>query len=166
MAEKILNTRIALKIDTLENWKNSTLGLKKGELAIATVAASEGTGLTEPVCMIKIGEDGVKTFGQLDWNVYAKAADVLAACKSEEKLSEFIYNEVNSIDLLVENESFIELSEKIDTLNGSDQETGSVAKAIKDAIAALDLDNTYAAKEHTHVASEVTDLDETIKAYD
>ena len=30
MAEKILNTRILLKIDTLENWNASTLPLKKG----------------------------------------------------------------------------------------------------------------------------------------
>ena len=58
MAEKILNTRVLLKTDTLENWNNSTLPLKKGELALATVASSAGTGLTEPVVMIKVGEDG------------------------------------------------------------------------------------------------------------
>ena len=83
MAEKILNTRILNKIDTLENWNSSTLPLKKGELALATVAASAGTGLTEPVVMVKIGEDGIKTFKDLPWNFYAKAADVLAACKTE-----------------------------------------------------------------------------------
>ena len=90
MAEKILNTRILLKIDTLENWNSSTLGLKKGELAIATVAATAGNGLTEPVCMIKIGEDGVKTFKDLPWNFYAKASDVIAAAKSEDTLRTFV----------------------------------------------------------------------------
>ena len=55
MAEKILNTRIQLKIDTLENWKNSTLKIKNGEVCFATVAAEAGTGLEEPVVMMKIG---------------------------------------------------------------------------------------------------------------
>lgn len=90
MAEKILNTRILLKIDTLENWNKSTLPLKKGEIAIATVAATAGNGLAEPVTMIKIGEDGVKTFKDLTWNFYAKASDVIAAAKSEDTLRTFI----------------------------------------------------------------------------
>ena len=89
MADKILNTRILLKTDTLENWNSSTLPLKKGEIAIATVAATAGTGLTEPVVMIKIGEDGVKTFKDLPWNFYAKASDVVAAAKSESALTTF-----------------------------------------------------------------------------
>ena len=88
--EKIFNTRLMLKTATLEEWEKSTLGLKKGELAIATVAATAGNGLQEPVCMIKIGEDGVKTFKDLPWNFYAKAADVIAAAKSEDTLTEFI----------------------------------------------------------------------------
>lgn len=88
--EKILNTRILLKTDTLEAWNSSTLPLKKGEIAIATVAATAGSGLTEPVCMIKIGEDGVKTFKDLPWNFYAKASDVVAAAKSEDTLKAFV----------------------------------------------------------------------------
>lgn len=90
--EKIISTRILNKVDTLENWNKSTLPLKKGEIAIATVAATAGTGLTEPVCMIKIGEDGVKTFKELPWNVYAKASDVIAAAKSESALTTFVNN--------------------------------------------------------------------------
>ena len=39
MAEKILNTRILLKYDTLENWNKSTGILRAGEVAIATVPA-------------------------------------------------------------------------------------------------------------------------------
>lgn len=85
MAEKIIKTRISHKIDTLENWLKSTIGLKKGELAIATTAASAGNGLTEPVAMIKIGEDGIKTFKDLPWNFYAKASDVYSWAKAEEK---------------------------------------------------------------------------------
>lgn len=144
--EKILNTRIALKIDSLENWNKSTLGLKKGELAIATVAATAGTGLTEPVCMLKIGEDGVKTFGQLEWNFYAKASDVLSACKSEAGLTTFINNVIAGADMAT-NEKFTELAGRVDALEGDENADGSVAKAIKDAIDALDLANTYVAQE-------------------
>lgn len=153
MAEKILQTRIALKIDTLENWEKSTLGLKKGELAIATVAATAGTGLTEPVCMLKIGEDGVKTFSQLDWNVYAKASDVVAAAKSTESLTAFVNNVIANAGI-ASSDAMEALSKRvtdaetaITTLNGNDETAGSVAKAIKDAIAALNLETTYVAQE-------------------
>lgn len=149
MAEKILNTRIALKIDTLENWNSSTIGLKKGELAIATVAATAGTGLAEPVVMIKVGEDGIKTFTELPWSLHAKASDVLAVCKNEDTLKEFINGVIadagiasdDAIEALAarvtDNEDAIEL------LNGNAETAGSVAKSIKDAIDALKLDATY-----------------------
>lgn len=73
MAEKILNTRIQLKYDTFENWKNSTFALKKGELAIVEVPTNTPEKTLQPV-MFKVG-DGTKTFSQLDW-ASAKAADV------------------------------------------------------------------------------------------
>lgn len=78
MAEKTLNTRIQLKYDTLANWNNSSLILKKGEVAFATVPTVEGSTL-EPV-MFKVG-DGSKTFAQLDW-ASAKAADVYGWAKA------------------------------------------------------------------------------------
>ena len=117
MAEKILNTRILLKTDTLENWEKSTLGLKKGELAIATVAATEENGLAEPVTMIKIGEDGVKTFKDLPWALYANAADVLAACKSEAGLKSFV-NSVIAEAGIATDEAMQELAGKVTTAEG------------------------------------------------
>lgn len=108
MAEKTIKTRISHKIDTLENWSKSTIGLKKGELAIATTAAKAGNGLTEPVAMIKIGEDGVKTFKDLPWNFYAKASDVYSWAKAEEKptytandisgLADYIGDQIQDMD--------------------------------------------------------------------
>lgn len=176
MAEKILNTRIALKIDTLENWGNSTLPLKKGELALATVAASAGTGLTEPVVMIKVGEDGAKTFKDLEWNVYAKASDVLAACKTEVSLKAFV-NRVIADAGIATSEAMEALAGRVTTVEGeidalqtdlNTAETGlkakmsaaeaaieaiegrfgadTVALEISAAITALNLDNTYDAK--------------------
>lgn len=46
----------------------------------------------------------------------------------------------------------------IATLNGDASTAGSVAKTVADAIAALNLANTYAAKVHTHTKSEITDF--------
>lgn len=161
--EKILNTRILNKIDTLENWSASTLPIKKGEICIATVAASAGTGLTEPVVMIKIGEDGVKTFKDLPWNFYAKASDVLAACKSEEGLTTFI-NEVIAGAGIATDEALTALSGRVDTAEGKittlEGLVGDtkVSVAIQNAINALKLSETYAAKEHTHTKADITDF--------
>ncbi len=99
MAEKIFNTRILNKIDTLENWSSSTLKIKQGEICLATVAASAGTGLEEPVVMMKVGTAEEKTFAELPWSFYAKASDVLAACKSEEGLTAFINTVITNASL-------------------------------------------------------------------
>lgn len=176
MADKILNTRILLKTDTLENWQKSTLGLKKGEVAFATVAASEGTGLTEPVIMAKIATEEGKTFSELPWSFYAKASDVLAACKSETALKAFV-NGVIADAGIATNEAMEALAGKVTTAEGKittlegtvgNAEGGlvkgvadnaaaitalqglvgdtKVATQISNAIAELDLANTYEAK--------------------
>ena len=85
MADKILNTRILLKQAELSAWENSTLPLKKGEVVFATVAATAGNGLTEPVVMAKVCTEEGKTFGQLPWSFYAKASDVYDWAKAEKK---------------------------------------------------------------------------------
>ena len=74
---KTINTRIALKIDTLSNWNASTFIPLAGEACIAKVDTVAGSTL-QPV-MIKIG-DGVNTFANLDW-MSAKAADVYGWAK-------------------------------------------------------------------------------------
>lgn len=51
-----LNTRLQLRYDLLSAWESSTLALLAGEVAIA----KDGDNL-----IIKVGEDGVKTWGQL-----------------------------------------------------------------------------------------------------
>ena len=169
MAEKVLNTRILMKVDTLENWGNSSLKLKKGELAFATVAASAGTGLEEPVVMVKIGTEEEKTFAELPWSFYAKASDVLTACKSEDGLRAFVNGVIadagiasssamealagrvttaeGEIDTLQSEMDAVEAKASanetaIGVLNGL---VGSekVADQIASAIAALNLDATY-----------------------
>lgn len=149
--EKIISTRILNKADTLENWNKSTLPLRKGEIAIATVAATAGTGLTEPVCMIKIGEDGVKTFKELPWNVYAKASDVIAAAKSEDALTTFVNNVIAGAGIATD-AALKTLTTRVGTAeNDIDALEGlvgekAVATQISDAIAALKLADTYEVK--------------------
>lgn len=193
--EKTLNTRILMKVDTLENWGNSTIGLKKGELAFATVAATAGNGLSEPVVMVKIGEDGIKTFSQLPWNFYAKASDVIAAAKSEATLTTFI-NGVIADAGIATNEAMQALANRVTTaegkittaegeidtlqsemdaveakaaanetaigvLNGNAETSGSVAKSIADAIAALKLGDTYETKGIAQSLINGLDVDDT-----
>lgn len=149
--EKIISTRILNKVDTLENWNKSTLPLRKGEIVIATVAATAGTGLTEPVCMIKIGEDGVKTFKELPWNVYAKASDVIAAAKSESALTTFVNNVIAGAGIATD-AALKTLTTRVGTAeNDIDALEGlvgekAVATQISDAIAALKLADTYEIK--------------------
>lgn len=75
MAEKIINTRIQLKYDTLTNWLASEVILKAGEVAIATITTTNAnSGLTPPAIGIKVG-DGKNTFADLNW-IQAIAGDV------------------------------------------------------------------------------------------
>lgn len=168
--EKILQTRILNKIDTLENWNKSSLKIKQGEICLATVAASAGTGLTEPVVMAKIGTVEEKTFAELPWSFYAKASDVLAACKDETALKTFINGVIADAGVATD-DALKTLSEQVTTnkndiatLNGDVSTAGSVAKAIKDAIDALNLADTYAAKTHGHEIGEVNGLADAISA--
>jgi hypothetical protein len=80
--EKMLNTRIQLKYDTLANWQNSTFELKAGEVAIATTAetVSESLKGTNKPVLMKVGP-GV--FNDLPW-VSALAADVYDWAKKSE----------------------------------------------------------------------------------
>jgi hypothetical protein len=95
--EKILNTRIQLKYDTLANWNASTFNLKKGEIALVEVPTVEGSTL-QPI-MFKVGV-GDKKFSDLDW-ASAKAADVYSwAKKPQAEFETYVKGLVNT-DLLL-----------------------------------------------------------------
>ena len=190
MAEKILQTRILNKIDTLENWNKSSLKIKQGEICFATVAASAGTGLTEPVVMAKIGTAEEKTFAELPWSFYAKASDVLEACKSEDALTAFVNGVIDDAGIATD-EALTTLAGRVTTAEGkvttlegemdavekkaADNATAiadleglvgdtKVATQISDAIAALNLATTYAAKVHNHEIADVNGLADSIAA--
>lgn len=91
--EKILNTRIQLKYDTLANWNASTFNLKKGEIALVEVPTVEGSTL-QPI-MFKVGV-GDKKFSDLDW-ASAKAADVYGwAKKPQAEFETYVKGLVNT----------------------------------------------------------------------
>ena len=103
MANKILNTRIQLKYDTLTNWQSgpfngtdNTKWLKAGELAIVTLAPNKETSPTSKAdqhpLLFKVGT-GSHKFDDLPW-ASALAADVYDWAKKPE--AEFI-EWVNSI---------------------------------------------------------------------
>lgn len=107
MATKILNTRILTRIDTLENWLKSSIILKKGEMAIATVPTGDthGASLHLPATVIKVGDD-VHTFAELPY-LQAIAADVPAWSKAAVPaipaenitgLADFISGEIQDTD--------------------------------------------------------------------
>lgn len=149
MAEKILNTLIKLRYDSHENWLSNDPVLKAGEVAISTVAVKqEGTVNFVPSCLMKVGDDTHK-YSELGFT-YAKAADVLAACKSEDALKAFVNGVIADAGIATD-EALNALTTRVSstesaitTLNGTG--AGSVAKSISDAIAALNLANTYDAK--------------------
>ena len=84
MATTTLNTRIALKYDTLTNWNASEFILKKGEVAICSLANSEtAEQSTPPAVLLKVG-DGTHKFSELPW-ASGLAADVYGWAKAPTK---------------------------------------------------------------------------------
>ena len=182
MAEKNLNTRIALKYAPISDWNSSSLVLKAGELAIATVPTGDQSGASQhlPAVVMKVG-DGTHTFSELPYS-QAIAADVYGWAKAATKpsytaseisdLEDFIAGEIQDTDTqytIVEGDSAYEYKlmskakgagsfttevatitipnptsdiNQLKTLVGNT----AVATQISQAIAALNLANTYEAK--------------------
>ena len=84
MATTTLNTRIALKYDTLANWNASQFILKKGEVAICSLDTGEtAEQSTPPAVLLKVG-DGTRRFSELPW-ASGLAADVYGWAKAATK---------------------------------------------------------------------------------
>lgn len=84
MATTTLNTRITLKYDTLTNWNASEFILKKGEVAICSLATGETAEQSAPpAVLLKVG-DGAHKFSELPW-ASGLAADVYAWAKAATK---------------------------------------------------------------------------------
>ena len=164
---KNLNTRLKLRYDSHENWITNDPVLLAGEVALSTVTVKQnGVVNSVPSVLIKVG-DGTHKYSELDF-AFARAADVLEQAKDAEKLTAFINNVITEAGIATD-EALNTLAGRvttvegaITTLNADASTVGSVAKKIADAIAALDLANTYAAKTHSHAISDVTGLSDSI----
>ena len=127
--EKIVNTRIQLKYDTLTNWNNSTLELKAGEVAIATTGetVSESLKGTNKPVLMKVGP-GV--FKDLPW-VSALAADVYDwAKKSEADFTSWVKGLIKVTDIDAYSKS--EIDTKLSDNSTADQK---YAKEYADSLA-------------------------------
>jgi hypothetical protein len=98
MADKILNTRLRLKYDTLVNWQGANPILLKGEVGVVSVNVGEHGPVDDkadghvvrPAILFKVG-DGTTAFKDLPW-ASGLAADVHAwAKKTHGEASDIIY---------------------------------------------------------------------------
>ena len=100
MADKLINTRIRLKYDTIENWQASSLVLGAGEIAITTVpTGTENAPSTSlPAILFKCG-DGSHTWSELEYT-YARASDVYAWAKAANKPT-YTANEIQNLSTYI-----------------------------------------------------------------
>ena len=176
---KSLNVRLKLKYDSYENWHSNNPQLLAGEVAIVYIPTDKSVdvdshilaGTQPPHILMKVG-DGTNRFDDLQW-ISAQAADVNSYAKLSSATFETQIKSLASAELSQSIKNNADAIDALEALVGSE----TVTKQIADAITALDLANTYAAKEHTHTkdeitdfahthtAAEITDLDSTIKGY-
>lgn len=144
MANKTFNNvRLKLRYDTYENWVANDPTLLAGEVAIAVVATKQnGTVNFVPSALIKVGT-GTNKYSELDF-IYAKAADVLAACKTEEGLKAFINGVIADAGIATD-EALTAVKNDVNSLKTLVGDT-AVATQISSAIAALNLETTYETK--------------------
>lgn len=99
MANKILNTRLRLKYDTLENWQSANPVLLEGEVGIVSVNTGEhgpvdkdaNGHVVRPAILFKVGDKNGTAFNGLPW-ASGLAADVYSWAKKEHgEASDIIY---------------------------------------------------------------------------
>ena len=141
MAEKLINTRIALRIDTFENWsktevaqQGANLVLKRGEIGLCEIPSGNAAAQTAPTVLFKVG-DGTSTFGELKW-ASALAADVYGWAKASDVILEGEVIKFVGTDKTIDLSKFAlnsELSQAIADLEAADAALG---KRIDDVVAA------------------------------
>ena len=142
MAEKRLTTRIISKHADLAAWSTSTLVLKAGEIALASINTTkpdgQGGSITVPTYLMKVG-DGSKTFKDLNW-LAAPASDVYAWAKKQKlDLADIPTLDAAHIPTL-EVSQINGLTARLENLETSVGTGGSVDTKITNAINALDVD--------------------------
>ena len=142
MAEKTLTTRIISKHADLAAWSTSTLVLKAGEIALASINTTkpdgQGGSITVPTYLMKVG-DGSKTFKDLNW-LAAPASDVYEWAKKQNlALADIPTMDAAHIPTL-EVSKINGLGTRLQNLEAAVGTGGSVDTKITNAINALDVD--------------------------
>ena len=152
MATKTINTRIKNRVDSLANWQGEGVSLLPGEIALVRVNTQtvdeHGNIVDVPALLMKVGESdgngGTKAFDDLPW-LSAIAADVYDWAKSASatEVPVTVGSTTSTLGayLTQVNTNTSDISantQAIAKLNGNSSTAGSVAKAIADAINALD----------------------------
>lgn len=173
MAIKELQTRIALKYDSFENWQKADLVLLPGELGICTIGTTTETGkdaaTTNPTVLFKVG-DGTTPAKNLKW-ASALAADVYNWAKSETVVLDgkvLKFKTGTTVNHTVDLSTFA-LASDVSTLSGEVAEikaslggSGDIGKAIDDVEARLGvIEGTGEGSIKKAVADAVTE----VKAY-
>lgn len=144
MANKTFNNvRLKLRYDTYENWMKNDPILLMGEVALTSVTVKQAGTVNEvPSILTRVG-DGTHKYSELGFT-YAKAADVLAACKTEEGLKAFVNGVIADAGIATD-EALTAVKNDVSSLKTLVGDT-AVATQISSAIAALNLDTTYEIK--------------------
>lgn len=159
MPNKVLNSRLKLKVDTLENWESSEVILLAGEVAFATITTASGNITDVPTVVMKVG-DGTHKWSELKY-VYAQASDVYAWAKKVQPDYNDLINKPSIPSIPVQSVTFESTEDGTYTLkvNGS----GAPLKmAGYDKLVALV--NGKANEEHTHTHDDITDFDSAVNA--
>lgn len=145
MADKILNTRIQLKFDTLETWNSSSLVLKEGEAAVA-IDTTNGS------IIVKYG-DGDRTFAQLAKPLY-EIADIPGLSDRLGNIADSI-GDTNTTYRIVKDGVNFKLQAK--EINGDWADSPEGAITLTDYVLKADLERDYASLEALgEVAGNVT----------
>ena len=166
---KYLNTRIILKNDTLSNWEGSSLILQPGEVAFAKIESSNK--YDAPTYLMKVG-DGSNTFADLKW-VAANAADVYKWAKSKEIKTAGAGNAVTGVSVVDNGDgtTSVVLNKEVTFATAEELNTfinTTLPSVLDEYITESELTEIlkgYSLVGHKHVAADITDLDDTIKAY-
>lgn len=158
MPNKVLNSRLKLKVDTLENWESSEVILLAGEVAFATIEMASGNITNVPTVVMKVG-DGEHKWSELKY-VYAQASDVYAWAKKAQP----DYNDLaNKPSIPTVPVYTLAPGTAAGTLKLLKDGTGSEVKVAGwDELAAL-VDGKADA-DHTHTSEDITDFDSAVNA--
>lgn len=159
MPNKVLNSRLKLKVDTLENWESSEVILLAGEVAFATITMASGNITNVPTVVMKVG-DGTHKWSELKY-VYAQASDVYAWAKKAQPDYNDLINKPSIPTIPVQSVALESTEDGTYTLKVNGSGTPLKMAGYDELVALV---NGKANEEHTHTHDDITDFDSAVNA--